>query len=164
MGRGTEKKASNLLYGPVEPRGSGEILDISPGPLLTVLEGFGDNTSFTYRYRDADNYKTATQLILPGKPHQEEVDEIQKKLIDGDSFIAEQVGLEPLQDDLRQWDTANTELDEDGHNQADHCWHEIDTASDIQPTTEAPTTDMTFEELVSRFTEVQTWDEAQSSF
>lgn len=71
------------------------------------------NTLFTYRYRDASNYKTSKTVVFAGEYTGEDLELIQSKLAeDGVCFIPSQVGLQDLQHQLG------------APSDDDHVWHE----------------------------------------
>lgn len=74
-------------------------------------------TVFEYLYRDADNYKSFGSVALEGSVSAERWASALGRLEDGTYFIAEQIGLPPLYDELYRW-SAGVPTD------ADHCWHE----------------------------------------
>ena len=51
------------------------------------------NTKIKYMYRDADNYKDFTTVVVSGKITKEQIERIMAKLEDGENFIPEQLGL-----------------------------------------------------------------------
>jgi len=74
-------------------------------------------TIFEYCYRDAANFKAFGKLWLEGEMAPAERRVIESRLADGEYFIAEQVGIPPLYDQLYSLS--------DGHTSDDHCWHEL---------------------------------------
>jgi hypothetical protein len=72
-------------------------------------------TLFNYLYRDADNYKAWGTIALQGTAAPECWDAALAKLESGAFFIAEQLRVPPLYEDLYEWS--------DGPTSADHCWH-----------------------------------------
>lgn len=115
----------------------------------------GLNTSVSYLYRDADNYKASRQVILPGLLSVAERKQILDARDDGGYFIPSQVGLDDLQGELQQWDAPH-ELADDDVNPSDHPWHEMDD-DQIEVSAQAPNETMTASELAAAFAEV-TWD------
>lgn len=75
-------------------------------------------TVFEYLYRDADNHKAFGKVAFEGAVHPELWDSALRYLDCGTNFIAEQVGLPSLYDQLYQW-SGGAPTD------ADHCWHEF---------------------------------------
>ncbi len=118
-------------------------------------EGEGDATLFRYGYRDADNYKTNSKVVLAGGFTRLDV----KVLFacadrEGDAyFIPGQVGLADLQDNFSGCESMW--LDE-----RDHPYHEIHA---IEQCDEEPAKDaMTMSDLVARFVAVAAeggWDD-----
>lgn len=75
------------------------------------------NTILEYRYRDAGNFKADGAVLLDGQADPSLVNAAMATLQDGDFFIAEQVGIPPLYDQLYRWSGGPTAQD--------HCWHEF---------------------------------------
>lgn len=110
-------------------------------------------TAFDYMYRDAGNFKAFGTIILEGRLSAADLQLIRSCLSSREFFIAEQVGVPPLYQDLYRWSGGATN--------SDHCWHEFvafrsvavpERNSDIIKTSE----------FVSRFTSVEEWDETRS--
>lgn len=74
-------------------------------------------TMFEYLYRDAGNFKAFGSLALEGRIYDADSESIIAKLDGGEFFIAEQIGVPPLYEQLYQWS--------DGPTASDHCWHEF---------------------------------------
>lgn len=72
---------------------------------------------FEYLYRDAGNFKAWGALLLKGTLTEAQVSEIRTKLEGGEFFIAEQIGVPPLYQEL--WAYS------DGATESDHPWHEF---------------------------------------
>jgi hypothetical protein len=72
---------------------------------------------FSYRYRDANNFKVERTVLLQGSLSAVELDEINALLFDGEWFVPEQVGLAPLQAALYHFSNGPTD--------ADHPLHEF---------------------------------------
>jgi hypothetical protein len=72
---------------------------------------------FSYRYRDANNFKVERTVLLQGSLSAVELDEINALLFDGEWFVPEQVGLPPLQAALYHFSNGPTD--------ADHPLHEF---------------------------------------
>ena len=68
---------------------------------------------FEYLYRDASNYKAFRSVVLDGEWSQDLIEGIRSSLIDGEYFVPQMVGLEPLQAQVGKW------------NSDDHDWHEV---------------------------------------
>lgn len=75
-------------------------------------------TVFEYLYRDADNHKAFGKAAFEGAVDPDLWDSVLRKMDDGTHFIAEQLGLPPLCDQLYRW-SGGAPTD------ADHCWHEF---------------------------------------
>jgi hypothetical protein len=105
------------------------------------------NTSISYMYRDASNWKRFNTIILEGELKPQDIDFIFDCLEDQLLFLPEQVGLPTLQKD---WES----LDE-----RDHVWHELD-RKDIRLVNESPTTFMTAKAFLEKFRPVyfKGWD------
>ena len=103
------------------------------------------NTRISYMYRDANNYKVSTHVILEGELSKSQI----KKMLDltkGGDFIPSQVDLDDLQDGLQCYDSKDWG--------EDHCWHEIEEDS-FSLTNDAPTTQMTAKELYNNWIETK---------
>jgi len=74
-------------------------------------------TIFEYLYRDAGNFKAFGSIALEGRVTDAERETIRAELNSGEFFIAEQIGVPPLYQQLYQWS--------DGPTASDHCWHEF---------------------------------------
>ena len=72
---------------------------------------------FEYLYRDAANYKAWGSLLLSGKPTQEDIAVLRACTESGEYFVAEQVGIPPLYEEL--WALS------DGPTEDDHALHEF---------------------------------------
>jgi hypothetical protein len=70
---------------------------------------------FEYLYRDAANYKAWGQLLLTGQFTDEQVSQMLSHFDSGEFFIAEQIGIPTLYEDL--WQYSN------GPTSDDHSWH-----------------------------------------
>ncbi len=70
---------------------------------------------FDYMYRDASNYKSVGSLLLKGRVTEKKLATINASLSDDEFFIAEQVGIPPLYEEL--WKLSN------GPTEDDHVWH-----------------------------------------
>lgn len=68
---------------------------------------------FEYFYRDASNYKAFGSVLLAGNATNADRAEIEAKLTSDGVFVAEFVGLEPLQARLEGFPSGD-----------DHIWHE----------------------------------------
>jgi hypothetical protein len=110
-------------------------------------------SAFDYMYRDAGNFKAFGTINLEGPLRAADQEAIRSRLSSGEFFIAEQVGVPPLYQELYRWSGGITN--------SDHCWHEFIGFREIA----APETDSAIfkvEEFVSRFASVKDWDEALS--
>ena len=101
------------------------------------------NTKFSYLYRDAGNYKTFNEIILPGIITLEQIDPFLKEQT---FFIPSEVGLPDLQRELFSVD--------------DHIWHEIET---IELTQEQPTIITEASSLLNNFRTAckKNWNEGE---
>ncbi|SFN96653.1 hypothetical protein SAMN05660284_02618 [Formivibrio citricus] len=112
---------------------------------------------FEYLYRDAGNYKAWGALLLEGETTEAEMARIRRHLLDNEFFIAEQIGVPVLYEQL--WQQCQSEPSEE----LDHVWHEFcrireATAEDrIQLPTFGTTA-----ALVAAFEAVGKWDWALS--
>ena len=72
---------------------------------------------FEYLYRDADNFKAWGALLMKGALSDAQVAEMKSKFESEKFFIAEQIGVPPLYQEL--WAYS------DGPTESDHVWHEF---------------------------------------
>lgn len=72
---------------------------------------------FEYQYRDASNYKVWGEILLSGAPSQDDIVALRAHLEDGEYFVAEQVGIPALYEEL--WDLSG------GPTSDDHALHEF---------------------------------------
>lgn len=72
---------------------------------------------FEYLYRDADNFKAWGSLLLKGVLTDAQVAGMKSKFESEEFFIAEQIGVPPLYQEL--WEYS------DGPTESDHVWHEF---------------------------------------
>lgn len=107
-------------------------------------------TSFDYMYRDAGNFKAFGSIALRGDLGHADRQEIQSRLDRGEYFIAEQIGVPPLYQELCRWS--------DGPTLSDHCWHEFISFREMKSrpsehihAVDAPT-------FVERFRTIAKWD------
>jgi len=70
---------------------------------------------FEYFYRDAGNYKAWGTLLLSGQLNPEQINQMVKHFDSGEFFIAEQLDIPTLYENLWQYS--------DGPNDDDHGWH-----------------------------------------
>ncbi|MBO9696671.1 MAG: hypothetical protein J7499_10785 [Sphingopyxis sp.] len=108
-------------------------------------------TIFEYCYRDAANYKSFGKLWLEGRMTPAERRVIESRLADGEYFIAEQIGIPPLYEQLYSLS--------DGHTSDDHCWHELFDIrhAGILPADAKPWGSV--DDLVRRFGVAEEWDQ-----
>lgn len=111
-------------------------------------------TIFEYRYRDAGNFKAFGSIALEGSLTPREENEVRSKLEAGDYFIAEQVGVPPLYDQLYQWS--------DGPTASDHCWHEFVGFREATEIEKDGGGILTATELLARFMSIAQWSEGLS--
>lgn len=104
------------------------------------------NTSLTYMYRDADNYKAFQTVIFEGILSEEQRRKIFDKT-DGGDFIPSQVDLDHLHENLQVYDSQDWDVD--------HPIHELES---IEETSESPTSTCTAQEIYQRFMSVEAWD------
>lgn len=74
---------------------------------------------FEYLYRDAGNYKVWGELLLEGELTNEDVSRLTARFDEGELFIAEQIGVPTLYEEL--WRQCQCEPSEE----LDHVWHEF---------------------------------------
>ena len=113
------------------------------------------DAAFEYRYRDGGNFKAYGWIVLdrPLNPSEERL--VRSCLESGEFFIAEQIGIPPLYEQLYQWSNGPT--------LSDHCWHELVGFHEL-PTLPAKAFSMiSARSIVARFAAVQQWDETLSS-
>lgn len=72
---------------------------------------------FEYLYRDAENFKVWGALLLKGALTDTQVLKMRSKFEGGEFFIAEQIGVPPLYEEL--WAYSG------GLTKSDHPWHEF---------------------------------------
>jgi hypothetical protein len=96
------------------------------------------NTRLDYMYRDADNYKQNTHVVMAGALTIEQAVAIVDGLGEDDGFVPSGVGLPDLQEQMvTDWDE-----------QSDHPYHEI---TGISLTVATPTVEMTAAEFIVLF-------------
>jgi hypothetical protein len=106
---------------------------------------------FDYMYRDAANYKVWRSLLLSGFPSQEDIAALRASMESGEYFVAEQVGIPPLYDEL--WALS------DGPTEDDHALHEfVELRSAKQEDTETLLVFGELTELLQKFQAVSRWD------
>jgi len=107
------------------------------------------NTKLEYMYRDADNYKESETVIFSGKLTRVQIKNIFGNCEGDNTFIPQQVGLEPLYPRLQRFDSKDWDVD--------HPWHEL---LSIEPTKEEPTSEVTATEFYQKFMNVDKWDDS----
>ena len=110
-------------------------------------------TAFDYVYRDAGNFKAFGTVILKGRLGAADRELIRSRLSSREFFIAEQVGVSPLYNELYHWSGGRTD--------SDHCWHEFLSFREAAPT-DKDSKVITSAEFVRRFAAVKCWDETLS--
>lgn len=110
-------------------------------------------SAFDYMYRDAGNFKAFGTIILEGPLSAADQELICSRLSSQEFFIAEQVGVPPLYQELYRWSGGATS--------SDHCWHEfVGFRESAAP--ERDSDRIKTKEFVSRFTAVKSWNETRS--
>lgn len=113
---------------------------------------------FEYLYRDAGNYKVWGKLLLEGELNDEKTARLTSRLEDGELFIAEQIGIPTLYEEL--WRECQCEPSDE----LDHAWHEF---SEIREATHEDLELLkpwgSLSALLERFEKVDSWDLALSS-
>ena len=107
------------------------------------------NTSVSYMYRDASNYKQAHVAVFAGRLSPTELATVLAAREDHAWFIPSQVGLPDLQERF------GSRLYDD-----DHVWHELD-EDGIAPTDAPPDQDEDVHAFAARFTDIS-WDVEQA--
>lgn len=110
-------------------------------------------TAFDYMYRDAGNFKAFGTIILEGRLRAADREIIRSRLSNREFFVAEQVGVPPLYQELYRWS--------EGATKSDHCWHEFVGFRCIAAPENDPSRIKT-SEFVRRFTSLKNWDETLS--
>ena len=107
-------------------------------------------TAFDYMYRDAGNFKAFSTIVLEGCLSAADQELVRTRLDAGEYFVAEQVGVPVLYDELYQWS--------DGPTVSDHCWHSFIgfRALSTAPEQGVPVVDAAT--FVSRFRSAMEWD------
>ncbi len=137
-----------------------------PEPVATF------NTRLTWRYRDADNYKTSRSVVLEGEPTPQTMVALRGGLSEGEWFIPSQVGLPDLRGDLQAYDSEKSRREYASHHDRDpdHPWHEIeatigghveltaDPPDHVDLVAAAPGATLGFGELARRIRDT-TWDD-----
>ncbi len=81
-------------------------------------------TLFNYLYRDAGNHKAFGRVALQGRISPADKEAILAKFDGGDLFVAEQIDVPALYEQLYRWTNGPTK--------DDHCWHEWDSFEEIE--------------------------------
>jgi hypothetical protein len=113
-----------------------------------------DFSVFEYFYRDASNYKAWGTLLLQGACSNSDIESLRKQFDSGEFFIAEQLGIPSLYDEL--WELSS------GTTADDHVWH---TFFALRPATPEETDARVFgtvENLISKIRDIETWNETLS--
>ena len=108
------------------------------------------NTKMSYMYRDADNYKSFTEIVISGELTEVQKNRIVSKLDDDTYFIPEQLGLPANRLDDYPYDP-----------EVDHPYCEL---IGFELTAADATESLTVEELVAAFESVESWDESLNVF
>lgn len=111
-------------------------------------------TIFEYMYRDASNFKAYGTLPLDGIVTAADEQLVRNRLESEEFFIAEQIGVPALYEQLYQWSG--------GSRPSDHCWHEFVGFRELTTPPEGSSPPITSGEFIARFAEVKEWDEAFS--
>ncbi|WP_155264414.1 hypothetical protein [Sphingomonas segetis] len=107
-------------------------------------------TAFDYMYRDAGNFKALGTVLVEDLLNEADRHSVVACLSSGEFFIAEQVGLPPLYEQLHRWSGGPT--------QSDHCWHEFVAFRDLSELPAGASNAMPAAEFVARFAAVTDWD------
>jgi len=107
-------------------------------------------TIFEYLYRDAGNFKAFGSIALEGRINNADRESIRAKLNSGEFFVAEQIGVPPLYEQLYQWS--------DGPTASDHCWHEFLGFRETDRTDSSTQSAATVAEFAARFNSIVQWD------
>lgn len=110
-----------------------------------------DKVLFEYVYRDASNYKAHGHLLLTFQASAISANSISAYCDSGAFFVAEQVGIPPLYEELWQLSSGPTT--------DDHAFHEF---VELREATEEEVRDLpvwgTLDELLQAFRSVKEWD------
>lgn len=112
-------------------------------------------TLFEYQYRDAGNFKSRGAVALAGAIEPSQWESALRSLEDG-LFVAEQIGLPPLYEQLYVWS--------DGPCATDHCWHEFVAVTVVHEDALPPDVPHmgTATAFIERLAAIQDWDGALS--
>jgi hypothetical protein len=111
-------------------------------------------TAFDYLYRDGGNFKAFGSVALCGDLSQSDQNSIKSHLESGEFFIAEQVGVPTLYDELHRWS--------DGPTQSDHCWHEFAGFRELDVPPGGAQLFIGSSEFLARFEAVECWNQQLS--
>lgn len=106
-------------------------------------------TLFKYLYRDASNYKAFGAVAVAGQFSEDERANIRQQLESGQFFIAEQIGVPPLYDQLYRWS--------DGPISDDHCWHEFERFEEVGERPSGMIVSGSAADFVARISAVKEW-------
>ena len=111
-------------------------------------------TAFDYMYRDAGNFKAFGTVILEGALSPADREMLRDRLEEGEYFIAEQIGVPSLYEQLYRWS--------DGATSSDHCWHEFVGFRDLEsrPGEHPPIAEA--RAFITQFASVGEWDASLS--
>ena len=113
-----------------------------------------DDVLFDYMYRDASNYKACGALLLTGGVTEEGHKRLVSKLEGGEFFIAEQIGIPALYEELWVFSDRPTE--------DDHVWHTCNLfRAPIEEEANLPVWG-SVSELIKRFEKISAWNEELS--
>lgn len=107
--------------------------------------------AFEYLYRDAANYKVHASLCLDGSLGEAPSVEVATLCHAGKFFVAEQIGIPPLYEEL--WRLSG------GPTEADHAFHEfVELREATEEEVREPPVWGTLDELLQAFRSVKKWD------
>lgn len=106
---------------------------------------------FAYQYRDAGNYKAQGRLLLLGSSGSAFDEAIYSSCCDRHYFVAEQVGIPPLYEELYTYSNGPTTDDIAFHEFHEFCHATPEDIQTLQPWG-------ALNKLVSRFLAIQAWD------
>lgn len=111
-------------------------------------------TAFNYMYRDAGNFKAFSTIVLTGCLSAADQELVRTRLDAGEFFVAEQVGVPVLYDELYQWSGGPTG--------SDHCWHSFIGFKELSAAPEQGVPAIDAAAFVSRFRLITEWDRSLS--
>jgi hypothetical protein len=109
-----------------------------------------DLSVFEYVYRDGANYKAWGTIMLRGRATEVDRQVIKNKFESGEYFIAEQLGIPALYEEL--WKFS------DGPTEDDHVWHTFFELREFRGEDMGKKVFGTLEDLVSKINAIQEWD------